>query len=103
MGPDNIGNYVADDEKEEIQPEVQPVEQEETSFSWLQILKTKTGPGPVEDYVDNPFNFNRSMGLAQILRGLSGFLGALDYAIVDIVVGSVRLRGAFNGNSAAVK
>lgn len=53
----------------------------------LSILKAKTGEGAIEDYIQHPLNFNNSHGLARIIRGFTGILGALDLAIIDIGVG----------------
>jgi hypothetical protein len=67
------------------------------------ILTTETGPGPLSDYTDHPMNFNKSKGLARILRGISGFLGgnSLRLAIIDIVVGALEFSkgSAKNGIS----
>lgn len=57
----------------------------DTSF-----LMTKTGPNTIEDYIDHPLNFNESKGLAQVLRGATGLFGALDLAIIDIIVGILQ-------------
>lgn len=54
------------------------------------FLKAKTGPGPIEDYIDHPMNFNGGRAAAQILRGLTGLLGALDLAIIDILIGTIQ-------------
>lgn len=54
-------------------------------FGWL---KTKTGPGSVDDYIDHPLNFSESRGVAQVLRGASGLVGSLDLAVIDIVIGT---------------
>jgi hypothetical protein len=94
-----IGNYQSVEEA--IEPEqAQDAEVEKESVSpfsvfsqVIEFLKTERGPGSIEDYVDNPLNFKRSMGLAQVLRGLTGFLGSMEYAVVDIVVGWIRLKG----------
>lgn len=53
----------------------------------LDILKSKTGEGSIEDYKDHPLNFNNNKYIGQILRGLTGILGALDLAIIDISMG----------------
>ena len=55
------------------------------------VLFSPTGPGPVSDYYDHPFNINESKGVARILRGLTGIAGNLDYAIVDITLGAVEV------------
>lgn len=55
------------------------------------FLKTRTGPGEIENYLNNPFNFSHSKGLAQVLRGVTGFVGNLDLAIVDIFIGTYNM------------
>lgn len=57
----------------------------------LSVLKAKTGEGSVGDYLDHPMNFNNSQGMARVLRGLTGIVGSLDLAIIDIVVGVLDL------------
>jgi hypothetical protein len=59
--------------------------------SFFDILKTKTGEGSIESYMENPLNLNHSQGLAQILRGLTGFVGALDLAILDLIIGGFKI------------
>lgn len=54
----------------------------------LNILLSKTGPGPIEDYINHPMNFKRSKGFAQMLRGFTGIAGELDYALIDIALGA---------------
>jgi hypothetical protein len=51
------------------------------------ILKAKTGEGTIQDYEEHPLNFNNNKYIGQILRGLTGILGALDLAIIDISMG----------------
>jgi|GEM_PF-2650180 len=55
------------------------------------VLFSPTGPGPVSDYYDHPFNINESKGVARIIRGLTGIAGDLNYAIVDITLGAVEV------------
>lgn len=57
----------------------------------LSILKTKTGEGGIENYQDHPLNFNKSKGMAQMIRGFTGLFGALDLAIIDIIVGFLQV------------
>lgn len=57
----------------------------------MTILKRKTGAGDVEDYLSHPLNYNGSMPLARILRGVTGLLGATDVAIADIMIGLLQL------------
>jgi len=57
----------------------------------LSILLSKTGPGSVDDYVDHPFNASESRGIARVLRGMTGLVGELDYAVVDITLGALEV------------
>ena len=54
------------------------------------LLKKPTGDGQLEDYLNHPLNVSSSAGLAQVIRGLTGLLGSLDFAVVDIVLGAFR-------------
>ena len=53
-------------------------------FAWL---KTPTGPGGIESYINHPLNAKSSRGVAQMLRGFTGLFGALDLAVIDIALG----------------
>jgi len=55
------------------------------------FLNTPTGPGSIDEYMDHPLNFNESKGMAQVLRGLTGFVDDMALAIIDIVIGSFRI------------
>lgn len=90
----NIGDYVVPELEQEQQPAEGPeLEQEQPSFKErFGFLLSDTGPGPVDSYMDHPLNFSRSAGLAQVIRGLTGLLGSLEYAVVDIAVGLIRWR-----------
>jgi hypothetical protein len=57
---------------------------------WKKILKAKSPGKPVAEYREHPANFDRSDGLAQVLRGAEGILGSLDLAILDVLVGGAR-------------
>jgi hypothetical protein len=59
-------------------------------FDFSFLLK-KTGPGPVESYLDHPMNAKRSKGRARFLRGCTGIAGDLDLAIIDIVIGGAEM------------
>lgn len=73
-------------------------EEESTSRIFnLSILKSETGEGSIESYLDHPLNFQRSLSLARIIRGLSGIIGNLNLAIIDIVIGLLEF---FKGRKA---
>lgn len=72
----------------------------------LKGLKTPTGDGPVEEYMDKPLNFGKTpeskRAIARMLRGVTGFLGSLDFAVIDVVMGFLELnntKGASHVNS----
>lgn len=92
--PENIGDF--EEQIEQEQGPGQEVPQVEESGPGLKerfsFLFVQTGQGPVSSYVDHPLNFSRSEGLAQVIRGITGMLGSLEYAIVDIVIGIFRWR-----------
>lgn len=54
------------------------------------FLKAETGPGGIEEYIEHPLNFSSSKGLARMIRGLTGILGSLNLAIIDIVIGGLE-------------
>lgn len=54
------------------------------------LLTAETGTGSIEDYIQHPMNFNQSKGLAQLIRGLTGVIGNLDLAVIDVVFGAFR-------------
>lgn len=61
----------------------------------LGFLMKETGPGEIEDYIEHPLNFNQSKGIAQVIRGVAGFVGngsQLRLAVLDIVFGLNRFR-----------
>lgn len=55
------------------------------------FLMAKTGQGSISEYIDHPLNRKQSEGMAQALRGFTGMFGALDYAVVDIVIGGFKV------------
>lgn len=55
------------------------------------MLKAKTGSGTIESYNLHPLNFNNSKSIGQIVRGLSGMFGSLDFALIDIFVGILSI------------
>lgn len=58
---------------------------------------------PIADYHDHAFNWRRDPdgrdGLAQIIRGLSGWLGDLNFCLADVILGYLKLTTASKGTS----
>ena len=65
----------------------------------VNIVKMETGDGSIEMYVDHPLNFKKSKGFAQVLRGLTGIIGNLKLAVIDIGLGILNMRGDRNNVS----
>jgi len=55
------------------------------------FLLAKTGDGSIADYLDHPLNAKKSEGMAQVLRGFTGIFGSLDYGLVDVGLGSLKI------------
>jgi hypothetical protein len=54
------------------------------------ILTAETGEGSIGDYIEHPLNFSNSKSLAMIIRGMTGILGNLNLAVIDIIFGLLR-------------
>ena len=67
----------------------------------LAWFKTPTGAGEISGYMDHPMNPGRSEGLAQILRGLTGFAGNLRLALIDCCLGLVKMGRERNARTDA--
>lgn len=67
----------------------------------MSFLLSETGSGSIEDYVDHPFNVHGSKGVARVLRGATGLLGNLNYAVIDIGLGVLEV--VKEGNTKEVK
>jgi hypothetical protein len=59
------------------------------SNKFFDVLKSSTGDGSIDDYMEHPLNTKSESSIAQIIRGLTGLLGSLDLAIIDIVLGII--------------
>lgn len=55
------------------------------------VIKTETGSGAINDYMDHSLNFNKSKSIALIIRALTGYFGALNLAIIDLLMGMFNL------------
>jgi hypothetical protein len=75
-------------EEQAAQP-MQQVQQAAPNFQIPEFLKAKTGEGSIENYINHPLNIKENVHLARVLRGLTGMFNALDYAIIDIIVGAL--------------
>lgn len=82
---------------EEPTPEASPLH---IDFSFL---KTPTGAGSIDSYIDHPLNAHGSRAVAQIIRGLTGFAGSLDLAVIDITLGLIELTREQKKPAAAPK
>lgn len=73
-------------------PDPEEVKQNFNSLKFdFSFLKTPTGSGSIDEYLDHVLNVNHSRGAAQMLRGFTGFAGNLNLAIIDIIFGAFSL------------
>jgi len=91
---DSIGAQIGDEDIPDA-----PVGDPDPQPAWLRWLKTPTGPGGLEEYVDHPLNPGQSRGLAQVLRGVTGFTEDLGLAVLDIVIGLARFVAQEGGGT----
>ena len=54
------------------------------------VLKSQTGEGELSEYANHPLNYNGSIALSRIIRGVTGLLGNINLAIVDIFLGLLQ-------------
>jgi hypothetical protein len=92
----NVNDYLNEEDAESLtlvntEEVVQEQEVMQRGFALPEWLKAETGPGSIESYVDHPMNFNKSMAVGRILRGLTGMFGSLKYAVIDIVLGVLEM------------
>lgn len=92
---DDIAQDVPVDERlsseEVIEESLQPQVNSRVNEMVNRILTAETGQGTIGDYLEHPLNFNQSKGIARILRGLTGIMGNLNLAIIDIALGVLEV------------
>ena len=64
---------------------------QQTAHFSFDFLRTPTGAGSIEEYIDHPLNADSSRGVAQMLRGFTGIAGDLKLAILDIALGFINV------------
>lgn len=79
------------EELEAEQAHARPPGADRRTPSWLDWLKSEPGPGDVESYRQHPLNWDGSYEVGQVLRGMTGLLGNLRLAVVDLLIGGLRL------------
>lgn len=65
--------------------------QPKRSFIDFEKIKAQTGAGDLSEYKNHPLNWNQSKPVARIIRGFTGLLGELNFAVVDILIGFFEL------------
>lgn len=63
-------------------------EQKQEFWLW-RMLKSETGEGSISSYAHHPLNKDDNDYVGQIIRGFTGMLGNLNFAILDILLGSM--------------
>lgn len=59
--------------------------------SFWSMLKSETGEGSIQSYSNHPLNLKSNDYVSQIIRGLTGMIGSLNFAIIDIFLGGFGL------------
>lgn len=70
----------------------------------LEILRIKKGAGAIKEYQESPLCFDGSEGMAQMLRAITGVIGAdvHESAVLDFLIGLFKwLRGRKAGDGVA--
>jgi hypothetical protein len=94
----SIENEALKMDGQEVMEEMFETQEEPSKGLDLSFIWAQTGSGSVDDYKEHTLNFNKSEGMARVVRGLTGMIGELNYAIVDILVGVLHMwKGAKNG------
>lgn len=57
----------------------------------MSFLLSETGPGGIDEYMDHTLNIHQSPGVARVIRGATGLLGNLNYALIDIGLGGLEV------------
>lgn len=57
----------------------------------MEFIKRPTGEGDVNEYINHPMNYDGTREVGQVIRGMTGLLGALNYAIIDIGIGLMKI------------
>jgi len=68
-------------------------EENKKSFDFsgiFNIFKAKSVDKSIEEYDNHTLNFDKKRSTGRIIRGLEGLLGALNFAIIDIIMGFVE-------------
>lgn len=74
--------------KIEMSENAQHVEKASIDFSGiLNIFKAQSIDKPIEEYQEHVLNFDKKKSTGRIIRGFEGLLGALNFAIIDVIMG----------------
>lgn len=95
---ENAENYIPDQE-DEVNPNIKEDQQQKPQNNILQILFSQTGEGTIESYNNHPMNIKNDKSISQILRGFTGILGNLNFALIDILLGGFSFFKDKNNNS----
>ena len=93
---ESASNYIQNEAEEKVSsengyPNENSIPQEKPE-NWLwKMLKSPTGEGSIQSYSNHPLNTKNNDYVGQIIRGLTGMMGQLNFAILDILLGSFGL------------
>ena len=58
---------------------------------WKRVLTARSPDKPIEAYRQHPWNWDGSEPVGRLIRGMTGILGNLDFAIADVFIGLAQL------------
>ena len=89
--------------EENINPSViaEGQEQQKQGFNFQipNFLKAPAVNVPIEEYQNHTLNFDKKKSTGRIIRGLEGLLGALNFAIIDLIMGLIEKAKEKGGSS----
>jgi hypothetical protein len=104
----NAENYIPKDQGEDIMQEdnydkVKEEDKEKPVNRIIKMIFSQTGEGSISSYNDHPMNFKSDDSISQILRGMTGILGNLNFALIDIFLGSMSFFKNRNNVSVVIE
>jgi|GEM_PF-1017821 transcription termination factor Rho len=84
---ENANNYIPKEEEVINNENLGNVQEGKKTNSIFNMLKSETGEGTIQSYNNHPLNAKNNNSISQIIRGLTGILGSLNFGILDVILG----------------
>lgn len=90
----SVAAGITENDLQEIAADQPLVQKPRFDFSKLTV---PTAQGEIEEYQTHVLNWNGSKPVARIIRGMTGILGELNFAFLDIVIGIMEMTSKKKG------